>query len=125
MILTVDVGNSNIVLGGVQGDQIAFEARLRTDATKTSDEYCIDLKMLLEVYGVTKQQFHDYLECEDIGMDVVKFKNGAVGTIEGTTNVYPKNLEETLYMFGETGTVKLQWLPQFTTFADREWKHAA
>ena len=60
-----------------------------------------------EVYGVTKQQFHDYLECEDIGMAVVKFKNGAVGTIEGTTNVYPKNLEETLYMFGETGTVKI------------------
>lgn len=60
-----------------------------------------------EVYGVTKQQFHDYLECEDIGMAVVKFKNGAVGTIEGTTNVYPKNLEETLYLFGETGTVKI------------------
>ena len=60
-----------------------------------------------EVYGVTQQQFHDYLECEDIGMAVVKFKNGAVGTIEGTTNVYPKNLEETLYMFGETGTVKI------------------
>lgn len=60
-----------------------------------------------EVYGVTKQQFHDYLECEDIGMAVVKFKNGAVGTIEGTTNVYPQNLEETLYLFGETGTVKI------------------
>ncbi len=25
---------------------------------------------------------------------------------------------------GETGTVKLQWLPQYQTFADREWKHA-
>ena len=60
-----------------------------------------------EVYGVTEQQFHDYLQCEDIGMAVVKFRNGAVGTIEGTTNVYPKNLEETLYLFGETGTVKL------------------
>lgn len=60
-----------------------------------------------EVYGVTKQQFHDYLECEDVGVAVVKFKNGSVGTIEGTTNVYPKNLEETLYLFGETGTVKL------------------
>lgn len=60
-----------------------------------------------EVYGVTKQQFHDYLECEDIGMAVVKFKNGAVGTIEGTVNVYPQNLEETLYMFGENGTVKI------------------
>ena len=55
MILTIDVGNSNIVLGGVEGDEIRFEARLRTDATKTSDEYCIDLKMILEVYGVTKQ----------------------------------------------------------------------
>lgn len=60
-----------------------------------------------EVYGVTKRQFHPYLQCEDVGMAVVKFKNGAVGTIEGTTNVFPKNLEETLYLFGETGTVKL------------------
>lgn len=60
-----------------------------------------------EVYGVTKQQFHDYLECEDIGMAVVKFKNGAIGTIEGTVNVYPQNLEETLYLFGENGTVKI------------------
>ena len=60
-----------------------------------------------EVYGQTRQQFHDYLEAEDIGMGVVKFKNGAIGTIEGTTNVYPQNLEETLYVFGEKGTVKL------------------
>ena len=42
-----------------------------------------------EVYGATRQQFHNYLEAEDIGMAVVKFKNGAIGTIEGTTNVYP------------------------------------
>ncbi len=60
-----------------------------------------------EVYGVTKQVTHDYLECEDLGTAIVKFKNGAVGTIEGTTNVYPSNLEELLYIFGEKGTVKL------------------
>lgn len=60
-----------------------------------------------EIYGVTRQQFHDYLEAEDVGMAVVKFKNGAIGTIEGTTNVYPKNLEETLYIFGENGTAKI------------------
>lgn len=59
------------------------------------------------VYGVTRQQFHHYLEAEDIGMATVTFKNGAVATIEGTTNVYPQNLEETLYLFGEKGTVKL------------------
>lgn len=60
-----------------------------------------------EIYGATRQQFHDYLEAEDVGMAVIKFKNGSIGTIEGTTNVYPKNLEETLYMFGEKGTVKI------------------
>jgi predicted dehydrogenase len=59
------------------------------------------------VYGVTRQQFHHYLEAEDVGMAVVTFKNGAIATIEGTTNVYPKNLEETLYLFGEKGTVKI------------------
>jgi len=60
-----------------------------------------------EVYGQTRQQFHDYLEAEDVGMAVIKFKNGAIGTVEGTTNVYPQNLEETLYIFGENGTVKV------------------
>ena len=52
MILTVDIGNSNIVIGGVEDDRIRFEARLRTDSTKTSDEYCVDLKSLLDIYGV-------------------------------------------------------------------------
>lgn len=62
---------------------------------------------VVEVYGKTRQQFHDYLEAEDLGMAVVTFKNGAIATIEGTTNVYPRNLEESLYIFGEKGTVKL------------------
>lgn len=60
-----------------------------------------------EIYGTTRQQFHPYLEAEDVGMAVVKFKNGSIGTIEGTTNVFPQNLEETLYIFGEHGTVKI------------------
>lgn len=62
---------------------------------------------VVEVYGQTRQQFHDYLEAEDLGMAVLTFANGAVATIEGTTNVYPENLEETLYIFGEKGTAKL------------------
>ena len=53
MILTVDIGNSNIVLGGVRDKEIVFEARLRTEPTKTSDQYCVDLKILMEVYGVS------------------------------------------------------------------------
>lgn len=60
-----------------------------------------------EIFGFTRQQFHNYLEAEDLGMAVLKFKNGSIATIEGTTNVYPQNLEETLYIFGEKGTVKI------------------
>lgn len=62
---------------------------------------------VVSVYGQTRQQLHHYLEAEDVGMAVVNFANGAVATIEGTTNVYPQNLEETLYIFGQWGTVKL------------------
>lgn len=62
---------------------------------------------LVEVYGQTRQRFHDYLEAEDVGVAVLAFSNGAIATIEGTVNVYPRNLEETLYLFGETGTVKI------------------
>lgn len=59
-----------------------------------------------EVMAYTDQLEHPYLEAEDLGMAIVKFSNGSYGLIEGTTNVYPKNLEETLYIFGEKGTAK-------------------
>ena len=54
MILVVDIGNSNVVIGGVEGEKILFEARVRTEATKTSDEYCIDLKNILDIYNVDR-----------------------------------------------------------------------
>lgn len=54
MILVVDIGNSNVVIGGVEGEKIVFEARVRTEATKTSDEYCIDLKSILDIYNVDR-----------------------------------------------------------------------
>lgn len=55
MILVVDIGNSNVVIGGVEGEKILFEARLRTDTTKTSDEYAIDLKSILDIYNVSDE----------------------------------------------------------------------
>lgn len=47
------------------------------------------------------------IETEDAGMAVVRFKNGAIGLIEGTVCVYPRNLEETFNIFGEKGTVRV------------------
>ncbi len=58
------------------------------------------------VYGMTDRLIHPYIEAEDLGIAIVKFRNGSYGIIEGTTDVYPKNLEETLYIFGEKGMVK-------------------
>lgn len=59
-----------------------------------------------EVVGMTDRLNHPYIEAEDFGVALIKFKNGAYGVVEGTTDLYPKNLEETLYLFGEKGTVK-------------------
>lgn len=59
-----------------------------------------------EVVGMTDRLNHDYIEAEDLGIALIRFKNGSYGIVEGTTDIYPKNLEETLYIFGEKGTVK-------------------
>ncbi len=58
------------------------------------------------VYGMTDRLIHPYIEAEDLGIALVRFRNGSYGIIEGTTDIYPHNLEETLYLFGEKGTVK-------------------
>lgn len=60
-----------------------------------------------QVFSYRANFLHPYIEAEDTGIAVVKFVNGALGVIEGTVNTYPKNLEETLCVFGERGTVKL------------------
>ena len=55
MILTVDIGNSNVVLGGVEEKRIVFKARIVTDPIKTSDQYCAELKTMLELFGIYPQ----------------------------------------------------------------------
>lgn len=52
MILAIDIGNSHIVLGCIEDDRILFEARMATDRIKTSDQYCAELKGLLDLYQV-------------------------------------------------------------------------
>jgi len=47
------------------------------------------------------------IEAEDMGAAVLRFKNGAIGIIEGSACINPKNLEETLSIFGEKGTVRI------------------
>lgn len=55
------------------------------------------------VYGYTTTALHD-IEMEDVAGAVLKFRNGAIGLIEAASTIYPKNIEETLNIFGETGS---------------------
>ena len=52
MLLAVDIGNTNIVLGCIEQDAILFEARIATDLIKTSDQYCAELKNMLSLFDV-------------------------------------------------------------------------
>ncbi|MBR4747943.1 MAG: Gfo/Idh/MocA family oxidoreductase [Abditibacteriota bacterium] len=59
------------------------------------------------VFGFTARQQHPYIEAEDMGVALVKFKNGAAATIEGSVNVYKTDLEEELCIFGDKGSAKI------------------
>lgn len=52
MILAIDMGNTNIVIGCVDDEKIYFEERLSTDHSKTELEYAIGFKTVLELYGI-------------------------------------------------------------------------
>ena len=58
------------------------------------------------VFAYTATLAHQ-MEAEDTGVAVIKFKNGALGTIEGSTITYPENLEGSVALFGEYGSVKV------------------
>lgn len=62
---------------------------------------------ITEVVGMTDRQNHPYIEAEDLGIALVRFKNGSYGIIDGTVNVYGGDYEETLTVFGEKGFVKV------------------
>lgn len=56
------------------------------------------------VYAQTST-FIRNIEAEDYGVIVIRYKSGKIGTVEGSVIVYPRNLEETLTITGEKGTV--------------------
>lgn len=57
MLLAVDVGNSNIVIGAIKDGKILFEARIATDLIRTSDQYAVEIKDILELYDAKGSDF--------------------------------------------------------------------
>ncbi|MCR4923471.1 MAG: type III pantothenate kinase [Lachnospiraceae bacterium] len=54
MILAIDIGNTNIVIGCLEKDDVAFVERVSTDTGKTELEYVVQLKMVLDLHGIEK-----------------------------------------------------------------------
>ena len=59
MLLAIDIGNTNIVLGCIKDDEILFKARIATDGTRTSDQYGVEIKNMIEAFGGSVSQIED------------------------------------------------------------------
>lgn len=59
MLLAIDIGNSNIVIGGIDEEKIHFEARIATDRIKTSDQYGVEIKNMLDLFRVPVEEVED------------------------------------------------------------------
>ncbi|MBQ7432384.1 MAG: type III pantothenate kinase [Lachnospiraceae bacterium] len=56
MILAIDIGNTNIVIGCIEGTDISFVERISTDTQKTTLEYASIFKMVLDIYHIQPGQ---------------------------------------------------------------------
>ncbi len=59
MLLAIDIGNTNIVIGCLKDDEILFNARIATDRLRTSDQYGVEIKNMLEAFGVKREDITD------------------------------------------------------------------
>ena len=58
-------------------------------------------------FNFLSQFTQDIIDFEDTGMVAIRFYNGILGTINYTVNSYAKNMEGSISIFGEKGTVKI------------------
>ncbi len=63
MLLTVDIGNSNITLGAYQGDHLIFVSRMVTEKRFTDEQYAIQLKEIMALHDVTMKEFSGAIIC--------------------------------------------------------------
>ena len=59
MLLTIDIGNTNVTLGAYDSSLLVFTARLATEQRKTDDQYAVDIKNLLDLYNIDSEEIED------------------------------------------------------------------
>jgi type III pantothenate kinase len=59
MLLVIDIGTTNITIGCLEEEKICFDARIATDRARTSDQYGVEIKNMLEAFGVQLTDIND------------------------------------------------------------------
>lgn len=59
MLLAIDIGNTNLVIGCFEDNELKFKARIATDTARTSDQYGVEIKNMMEAYGVRVSDIED------------------------------------------------------------------
>lgn len=94
-------------------DQAEWRGTKEHDGGVLMNQAIHNLDLLLWLFGDIEEVFSmsdtrlRNIEAEDVSVGVARFKNGALGVIEAATTIYPENLEETISIFGEKGTIKI------------------
>ena len=86
MILVIDIGNTNAVIGAFEGDKKLFLSRIATDRSKMSDEYAVTIKSILTLYGVDENKIEGVIISSVVPPLSRAFKN-AVKRIDSNLNV--------------------------------------
>ena len=102
MVLAVDIGNSNICIGGLDGQQILFTTRLVTRPHCTGDEYTAELKFLLAQHGVTPQRCDGVIVCSVVPA-LTKILAGACKRLTGRDALFVSTELETGLTYAAAG----------------------
>ena len=98
MLLAIDIGNTNIVIGCIRDDEILFEARIATDRTRTSDQYGVEIKNMLEAFGVRKEELTDCIISSVVPPVFNSVRTGVIKVIGKQPIVVGPGLKTGLYI---------------------------
>lgn len=82
MVLTIDIGNSNIVMGGYIDNELHFVSRITTDSIQTEDEYAVVFKNLFELNEIKNIKFSGAI-ISSVVPKLVPVLKGAIYKISG------------------------------------------
>lgn len=86
MILAVDIGNTNIVLGGIEGEEIRFLERMATDRRATEMEFLVRIRAVLQYRGICPGELEGAVICSVVPMVTMNLRP-AVEQLSGKTAV--------------------------------------